>query len=118
MEKNGESINSMSAVKSKSAPASGDFHCSSKDLKKAFMPEKHESNDNQEHHEKLEKYSCGSNIDDNNISNNNNDDDNRDDIGCVHYKRRAKFVVSNSPKLSRHLYTVYTIPISHSTQSF
>lgn len=99
MEKNDGSIDSMSGLKSKSVPAAGDFHCSSTDLTKTFMP--------------VENVKHGK---DNDISNNNNvDDDNRDDIGCVHYKRRAKFVVSNAPALLSVslLSYVYPVPISH-----
>lgn len=105
MEKNGESIDSLSVVKSKSVTSAGDFHCSSSDLRKAFLPEKHDS------HER--KYSCSSNTDDNNISNNNNvDDDNRDDIGCVHYKRRAKFVVRT------HFYSPHVSHVSCISHSY
>lgn len=98
MEKNDESIGSISVVKAKSVPAAGDLHCSGSEMKKAFMPDKHASHDN---HEKI---NSSSNADDNHISNNNNvDDQNRDDIGCVHYKRRAKFVVSTSALLNIHI---------------
>lgn len=98
MEKNDENISSISVMKPKSVPAVGDFHCSSSDLKKSFMPKKLES------HDKHGKISSSSNTDDNHINNNNNvDDGNRDDIGCVHYKRRAKFVVSTSALLNTHI---------------
>lgn len=101
MEKNDECVGSISIVEAKSVPAAGGFRCTSSDLKKASMAEKHESHENHDNHE---KNNSSSNTEDNHISNNNNvDEENRDDIGCVHYKRRAKFVVSTSAILNTHI---------------
>lgn len=97
MENNDEN-NDSSVVKSKST---ADFCCGSSDSKTESMPEKQASHNNHDKHDihgECEKNNFGSNTDGKNIGNNNNfgiDDCNTDDIGCVHYKRRAKFVVSN-----------------------
>lgn len=91
MEKNDRDIHSVVKTSSESS----NFHCRSSDLEEEFtIDTKGKYN---LHLERDITMKCDNNAGgkstDNNINFNFNGGNN-DDIGCVHYKRRAKFVVS------------------------